>query len=131
MEREWTLLNMLAACWKLMRYKFQVAVMAAAVEAAAAAVVPDSTIILLCLRQIINICQPNLVIIMSPLQTIANQAVVSIIHYYNNIKMCLRLLTTYIFFKVMIPAIVVVAAVAEEAEVDRGTIEEAVLMGML
>lgn len=114
-----------------MRYKFQVAVMAAAVEAAAAAVVPDSTIILLCLRQIINICQPNLVIIMSPLQTIANQAVVSIIHYYNNIKMCLRLLTTYIFFKVMIPAIVVVAVVAEEAEVDRGTIEEAVLMGML
>lgn len=31
----------------------------------------------------------------------------------------------------MIPAIVVVAAVAEEAEADRGTIEEAVLMGML
>lgn len=46
--------------------------------------------------------------------------------------MCSRLLTTYIFFKVMIPAIVVVvAAAAEEEEADRGTIEEAVLMGML
>lgn len=132
MEREWILLNMLAVHWKLMRYKFQVAVMAAVVEAAAA-VVPDSTIISLYLRQIINKCQTNLVIIMSPLQTIANQAVVSIIHYCNNIKVCSRLLTTYIFFKVMIPAIVVVVAAAaeEEAEADRGTIEEAVLMGML
>lgn len=48
-------------------------------------------------------------------------------------KMCLQLLTTYIFFKVMIPAIVVVAAAVAAAVVveDRGTIEEAVLMGML
>lgn len=112
-----------------MRYKFQVAVMVAVVEAAAV-VVPDSTIISLYLRQIINKCQINLVTITSPLQTIANQAVVSIIHHYKIIKMCLRLLTTYIFFKVMIPAIVVAVAAAEE-EADRGTIEEAALMGML
>lgn len=40
---------------------------------------------------------------------------------------------TYVFFKVMIPAIVVVVAAAAVAAAveDRGTIEEAVLMGML
>lgn len=128
MERKWTLLNMLAIYCKLMRYKFQVVVMAAVVETSAAVVVPDSTIISLYLRQIINKCQINLVTITSPLQTIANQAVVSIIQHYNNIKKCSRLLTIYIFFKVMIPAIVVAAA---EEVADCGTIEEAALMGML
>lgn len=64
-----------------------------AVEAAAAAVVvPDSTIISLYLRQITNKCQINLVTITSPLQTIANLAEVSI-KFLPTAKMCLRLST--------------------------------------